>query len=223
LSDGRTRRVQITPIDIVNSVVGGLALIGSGVTAYFQFFRKVEDLHMSLLGVDYSPHAFKENTVTTELVFVNGGNVAATVTDLALLVPDPIKGSGRLAFHLTRFDNTDGPEPLAIPPGAIIHRCAVFSYPSSFFEDEPGDTQGDYRPTTLRAWVIGRKGVRYRADLEGIGLQWRHGMISGVESPQQTKVRLLPRPRGERPAAGPNQPSRFVDSDPKTIRVSVGG
>ena len=214
--------MQITPIDIINSIVGGLALIGSGITAYFQFLRKVDDLHMSLLGLDYSPHAFTENTVTAELIFVNGGNVAATVTDLALLIPDPVGGSGKMGLHLTRFDNTEGPEPLSIQPGAMIHRCAVFSYPTSFFEDEPGDTQGDYRPTTLRTWVIGRKGVRYRADLKGIGLQWRHGMISGVEAPQQMKIRLLPRPRGERPAAGSNQPSRFVDSDPKTIRVSVG-
>ena len=116
-------------VEIVTLVVALVALALAGTNSYYQFFRKIEDLKVSILDL-----RLLTDEVCVDLVFSNTGDRAGTIFRVSLTFPVH-DSENYTAYPWSRLGDEDRPESLTVAPGELIHRKVYFPFSSSKIDD----------------------------------------------------------------------------------------
>lgn len=181
-------REELTIRDKVTIAISTSAFAVSLVTAYFNLLNEVDDVRLvvgdGMPPVNMADGLLNSASETRQLMFINGGNRAAVVTGLDLVVQfiptfearnrcEPYDGI-RLAFDFT---------PLAIEPGKIIslavqpHEKALqgMALTDYDFRGNPLSSTERYAVVCFRFSVVSKDNVRSYADVPWWKVQYSKG------------------------------------------------
>jgi hypothetical protein len=172
-------------IAVIALIVSSLSFIVSGLTLYFQFFRKTQKLKVTLIKTDVDFSLTDDSEVIFEFAFVNTGNQSAVLLNVELAFQIDKKAVMKPPKQEGYYDS------ILLNPSSVNLRKYVFVCSKDFIKylSKNDPSFREIRPN-LEFYIIGFDGKRHKKIIPACVVKVEHFKITGFTYLREKLVNL---------------------------------